>query len=541
MPESEEQNNIAEAEKLMSRQILNPQNMKKQLFILTVFSIALFSCKNNNDVESIVTVKLNPSFITLNEGTNEPMNVKSNGLIKMNSVVSATDSVVYAIQVYENDAPYYYGLFNDVSKMQLALTTSKTYKFKVSAYKVGTGKWLKSVIDTAGTNYFLPTKTPLKNKFIKGDILKDIDLASSAILNNQTKIYPEVDAFYATKSLTLDKGTTSIDFTLLRMGFGVNFTVDALTSGAMEIYVGNDTLKLNSTKTSAYTVRQFSTALNSFGNIYSNATTFGDSIAVSAKWTSGSGTTVTATGKYKFLRNYQKTINIQLNTTTNTFNFEGWGISTVTDIDGNIYKTVTIGTQIWMAENLKVTHYRDGSSIPNITSTTWGSLTSGAWCDYSNSTTNGSIYGHLYNWYAATDSKNIAPIGWHVPSATELNALENYLIANGFNFDGTTSGNKIAKSLASTVYWMTDTSTGSVANDVSKNNKSGFNGLPSGYRYPSNGLSYGLGSVFVCWSSNNTYNLSISADKNMSVSYIDGLVPSNGYKQYGFAIRCIKD
>ncbi len=302
--------------------------MKKQLFILTVFCIALFSCKNNNDVESIVTVKLNPSFITLNEGNNEPMNVKSNGLMKMNSVVSATDSVVYAIQVYENDAPYYYGLFNDVSKMQLALTTSKTYKFKVSAYKVGTGKWLKSVIDTAGTNYFLPTKTPLKNKFIKGDILKDIDLASSAVLNNQTKIYPEVDAFYATKSLTLDKGTTSIDFTLLRMGFGINFTVDAITSGAMEIYVGNDTLKLNSTKTSTFTVRQFSTALNSFGNIYSNATTFGDSIAVSAKWISGSGTTVTATGKYKFLRNYQKTINVQLNTLTNNVTFEPWKIPT---------------------------------------------------------------------------------------------------------------------------------------------------------------------------------------------------------------------
>ena len=302
--------------------------MKKQIFILTVCCLALFSCKNNIEVESIVTVKLNPSFITLNEGTNEPMSVKSNGLMKMNSVITATDSVVYAIQVYENDAPYYYGLFNDVNKMQLALTTSKTYKFKVAAYKVGTGKGLKSIIDADGTNYYLPTKTPLKNIFIKGDILKDIDLASSAVLNNQTKIYPEVDAFYATKSLTLDKGTSSIDFTLLRMGFGINFTVDALTSGTMEIYVGNDTLQLNSTKAAAYTVRQFSTALNSFGSIYSNAATFGDSITVSAKWVSGSGTAVTATGKYKFLRNYQKTINVQLNTLTSNVSFESWKIPT---------------------------------------------------------------------------------------------------------------------------------------------------------------------------------------------------------------------
>lgn len=507
--------------------------MKKQLFILTVFCIALFSCKNNNEVESIVTVKLNPSFITLNEGTNEPMNVKSNGLMKMNSVVSATDSVVYAIQVYENDAPYYYGLFNDVSKMQLALTTTKTYKFKVSAYKVGTGKWLKSVIDTAGTNYFLPTKTPLKNKFIKGDILKDIDLASSAVLNNQTKIYPEVDAFYATKSLTLDKGTTSIDFTLLRMGFGINFTVDAITSGAMEIYVGNDTLKLNSTKTSAFTVRQFSTALNSFGNIYSNATTFGDSIAVSAKWTSGSGTTVTATGKYKFTRNYQKTINIQLNTTTNSFNFEGWA-STVTDIDGNIYKTVTIGTQTWMAENLKVTHYRDGTTIPNVTTTSsWTALTTGAWCDYSNTSSNGNIYGHLYNVYVVRNSKNVCPVGWHLPSISEFQTLITYL-----GGDTLIAGKKLIESGIS--HW---------AKETGANNSSGFTALPSGVRnhlgtFGGGGNFDGSGSpmaIAICgllWSSTTD-----NPNGNKGVEFYNGSVFNNIYidQHFGVSIRCIKD
>jgi uncharacterized protein (TIGR02145 family) len=214
----------------------------------------------------------------------------------------------------------------------------------------------------------------------------------------------------------------------------------------------------------------------------------------------------------------------------------------VTDIDGNVYKTITIGTQTWMAENLKVIHYRDGSAIPNVTgNTAWASLTSGGWCDYSNSSTNGSIYGHLYNWYAATDTRNIAPTGWHVPSDAEWKVLESYLISNGYNFDGTTTGNKLAKSLAATVYWMTDTSLGSVANDVSKNNKSGFTGLPCGYRYPVNGLSYALGSVSVWWSSTNKYNIALEADKNMSFSFVDGNAPSDGYKSYGFAIRCIKD
>ena len=497
--------------------------MKKQLFILIVLGLALMSC--NNDVQTVITVKLNPSFITLSEGSNEPM--------KMKTVVSATDSVVYAIQVYENDAPYYFGLFNDVSKMQLALTTSKTYKFKVSAYKAGTGKGLKAVVDTAGTNYFLPTKTPLKNKFIKGDILKDIDLAGSTVLNSQAKSYPEVDAFYATKSLTLDKGITSIDFTLLRMCFGINFTVDALTSGNMEIYVGNDTLKLNNTSTSAYTVRQFSTSTNTFANIYSNASTFGDSIAVSAKWISGSGTTVTATGKYKFTRNYQKTINIQLNSTTNTFNFEGWAPQTVTDIDANVYKTVTIGTQTWMAENLKVTHFRDGTAIPNVTSnTTWTSTYSAGWCDYNNSTTNGNIYGHLYNIYVIRDSKNICPIGWHLPTVAEFQTLINYL-----GGDSLVAGKKIIES--GTIHWATETGA---------TNLSGFTALPAGARNHLGvfGGESSIGNGDYLTISNNELWWSSTIDNpngNKGVKCRKGRILNNVYidQRFGVSIRCIKD
>ena len=92
----------------------------------------------------------------------------------------------------------------------------------------------------------------------------------------------------------------------------------------------------------------------------------------------------------------------------------------VTDIDGNVYKTVIIGTQEWMAENLKVTRYRNGDTIPNVTDTTWLSLQSGAYCWYNNDTNDTAAYkttyGALYNWYAVSDSRNIAPIGWHVAS-----------------------------------------------------------------------------------------------------------------------------
>lgn len=100
---------------------------------------------------------------------------------------------------------------------------------------------------------------------------------------------------------------------------------------------------------------------------------------------------------------------------------------TMTDNDGNEYATVTIGNQVWMAENLRTTKYRDGSEIPNVTDATdWSALTTGAWCSYDNSADNAAAYGHLYNWYAVGDTRNIAPEGWHVPSYTEWTTLEKY-------------------------------------------------------------------------------------------------------------------
>ncbi len=90
---------------------------------------------------------------------------------------------------------------------------------------------------------------------------------------------------------------------------------------------------------------------------------------------------------------------------------------TVTDIDGNVYKTVKIGNQVWMAENLKVIHYRNGDEIPHHADDgDWNSST-GAWCSYDNEKGNVEIYGRLYNWFAQNDSRGLAPEGWHVPTA----------------------------------------------------------------------------------------------------------------------------
>jgi uncharacterized protein (TIGR02145 family) len=142
---------------------------------------------------------------------------------------------------------------------------------------------------------------------------------------------------------------------------------------------------------------------------------------------------------------------------------------TVTDADGNIYRTVRIGNQYWMAENLRTTKYNDGANI-------------GSACQFYNNTTDAAAkkkWGALYTLDAIKSGK-LAPTGWHIPSNEEFDTLKNYLIVHGYNYDGTTSGNKIAKSMAATTDWEAVSEPGAIGNDLSLNNASGFSALPAG-------------------------------------------------------------
>ncbi len=158
------------------------------------------------------------------------------------------------------------------------------------------------------------------------------------------------------------------------------------------------------------------------------------------------------------------------------------------DIDGNGYHIVKIGNQVWTVENLRTTRYNDGTAIPYVTdNSAWANLSTPGYCYYGNdSAANAVKYGALYNWHAVNTGK-LAPEGWHVPTDAEWDTLQNYLIANGYNWDGTTTGNKIAKSMAAKTDWNSSSTAGAPGNDVQSNNSSGFSALPGGYRYNNGG------------------------------------------------------
>jgi uncharacterized protein (TIGR02145 family) len=211
---------------------------------------------------------------------------------------------------------------------------------------------------------------------------------------------------------------------------------------------------------------------------------------------------------------------------------------TVTDKDGNVYQTVNIGNQIWTTENLRTTKYNDGSAIPLVTdSVAWSALVTPGYCFYNNTANADSIkkFGALYNWYAV-DTKKLAPAGWHVPTDAELNTLENYLSANGYNWDGTTTDNKTAKSLAAKADWVTDTVSGSIGNDLTKNNKSGFSALPSGFR----GTSFGFRGEFAGFWSTTEYDTSNAYMGDLAYS-LSGFSIGYDLKWFGFSVRLLKD
>jgi len=203
---------------------------------------------------------------------------------------------------------------------------------------------------------------------------------------------------------------------------------------------------------------------------------------------------------------------------------------TITDIDGNVYKTVGIGSQIWMAENLKVTKYNDGTSVPNIAdNATWSSLSTGAYCDYDNNIEYSKTYGRLYNWKVATteNPRNICPSGWHVPDLIELSTLPDIK-------DYTDLGGKLKET--GIINWETP--------NTLATNESGFKALPGGSR-GLNGIFEGVGKYGYWWSSASYFNPPGFTNNAWSIalSYntAERLMDYTRQQRSGLSIRCIKN
>ena len=209
----------------------------------------------------------------------------------------------------------------------------------------------------------------------------------------------------------------------------------------------------------------------------------------------------------------------------------------VTDVDGNGYDTVHIGTQVWLKQNLKTAHYRNGDPITEIEdSAAWfnnfyGSK-SAAWCSCNGNAANNSTYGKLYNWYVVTDPRQVCPAGWHTPGDTEWHTLALVLdsTATWFGLGGDVESEISGGAMKAVTLWSPP--------NTGATNSSGFTAFPAGNRYHTGGY-HDFGSFATFWSST-------AVDDSVATCRSLGLITPYCYRQddfkgKGFSIRCVKD
>ncbi|MDT8375006.1 MAG: FISUMP domain-containing protein [Bacteroidales bacterium] len=351
-------------------------------------------------------------------------------------------------------------------------------------------------------------------------------------------------------SKTIDgKGSTSFTSNLVGLAEGTPYYVRAYATNSVGTAYGNEvTFTTNQVTGSVLTTTEATSITPSSAAAGGNVTDAGGGTVsargvcwstaqnptiADSKTTNGTGTgsftsslTGLANGTVYYYRAYAT------NSSGTTYGQEYHFITPVADIEGNVYQTVKIGTQVWMAENLKTTKYNDDASIPNVTENAdWIALTTDAYCwAQNNEATYKPLYGALYNWFAVETGK-LCPTGWHVPTDAEFITMEvsigmTQVDASGTGFRGTDQG----KLMKSTTGW---------AEGQNGTNTSGFTALPAGYRAYGTGISEGLGLITYWWSSTAT-------DQDIAVyRRLDGdsdqVYRLGTYKRAGKSVRCVKD
>jgi uncharacterized protein (TIGR02145 family) len=316
--------------------------------------------------------------------------------------------------------------------------------------------------------------------------------------NNQGTAYGSQETFSTTLTLSLATITTTAASTITSTGatLGGNVTSDgnATVSECGVVYATTQTPTTANSKVSIGTGTGVFT--NAIAGLTSGTVYYARAYAINSQGTAyGNQVTFTTTS----------------------------GGGTVTDIDGNVYKTITIGTQVWMAENLKTTKYKDGTSIPLVTSNSaWESLTTPGYCWYNNdASTYKSSYGALYNWYTVNTGK-LCPTDWHVPTEADWNSLTSYL-------GGYAAGGKLKE--MGTAHWISP--------NTGATNSSGFTAMPGGFRGHFNAEFVSIGSYGRWWIST-AYDASNAW--NRMLGFNDTTIYIFDYdKQGGFSVRCVKD
>ena len=198
--------------------------------------------------------------------------------------------------------------------------------------------------------------------------------------------------------------------------------------------------------------------------------------------------------------------------------------TTFKDYDGNLYSSIKIGNQVWMAENLKTTHYANGDAIPDGTGedNISGEPDPEYWFVYNDDLNNVYTYGRLYTWYTVINSANICPDGWHVPSDAEWTQLTNYLEG------ASVAGGKLKET--GTTHWNSP--------NTGATNESGFTGLPGGYRFFNGAFNY-IG-ISAYWWSSTEFNASSAWKHNLDYDNA-GIYRGFNNKKFALSVRCVRD